>query len=198
MIHTKMKTPSSNITMMVRGRGGGGKEYMSKHFSCLKGSHLLASPTKLRFPGLSPLHKIMVIYKIQSDVFQKWTYTGSPTSGWGMLLSEWYPCGVSIVILNLALNLGSSKQGKALLACVGSNWVAASHLQAQVRISSIPLFSLQNNFSYISVTSILKCCSCSVCFKNCIRCFEHNSKFIQYYLINMFWPTNTCCWSNTE
>ena len=67
------------------------------------------------------------------------TYSGSPTSGWGMLLNEWYPCGVSIVILNLALNSGSSKQGKALLACVGSNLLAASHLQAQVRISTIPL-----------------------------------------------------------
>ena len=68
-----------------------------------------------------------------------WTYSGSPTSCWGMLLSEWYPCGVSIVILNLALNSGSSKQGKALLACVGSNLLAANHLQAQVRISNIPL-----------------------------------------------------------
>jgi len=121
------------------------------------------------------------------------TYSGSPTSGWGMLLSEWYPGGVSIVILNFALNSGSSKQGKAFLAYVDWNWVTASHLQAQVTISTIPLFSLQINFSYISVTSVLKYCSCTVRFKNWIRCFGHNSNFIQYYFNNIFWPTNTWC-----
>ena len=35
-------------------------------------------------------------------------------------------------------------------------------------------------------------------FQERIRCFEHNSKFIQYYLNNMFQPTNMCCLGNTE
>lgn len=38
-------------------------------------------------------------------------------------------CGCAILISNLALNAGSSKQGKAALAEVGSNWVAPSCLK---------------------------------------------------------------------
>ena len=34
-----------------------------------------------------------------------------------------------ILISNVALKAGSSKQGKARRACVGSNWVVASHLE---------------------------------------------------------------------
>jgi len=47
-----MSTTSSRITNIV------GLSYFSKHLSCVKRSHLLASPVKLIFCGLSYFYKI--------------------------------------------------------------------------------------------------------------------------------------------
>jgi len=46
----------------------------------------------------------------------------------GMLLSTLWPFGIFMLIINLDLYAGSSKQGKAFLAYVGSNCVVASQL----------------------------------------------------------------------
>lgn len=45
-----------------------------------------------------------------------------------ILLRQVYSAGLKILTINFALKLGSSKQGKACLACVVWNCVEASHL----------------------------------------------------------------------
>lgn len=47
----------------------------------------------------------------------------------GILLKQEYSAGLKILTIYVALKLGSSKQGKACLACVVWNCVEASHLK---------------------------------------------------------------------
>lgn len=51
-----------------------------------------------------------------------------------MLDIAWRPGFFLMLILNVALRAGSSKQGKARRAFPGSNWVVASHLHEQNNI----------------------------------------------------------------
>ena len=74
----------------------------------------------------------------------------------GMLLKQEYSAGLRILMSYVALKLGSSKQGKACLACVVWNCVAASHLHLKkthnIRNSthSCNISKTKNNITFLS------------------------------------------------
>ena len=167
-IHTKMKTPSSNIT-----KTGGGISYLSKHLLCVKWSHLLASSAKLRFYGLSPLYNIMLVDKVQSDIFQNVNILR--VSYFRLRhVAQWM---VSWWSVNCDLEFGFEfRLIKARESASCMCWLKLTCGKPTASTSKNqhhPVVNFRNNFSYILVTSVLKYCSCTVCFKNCIRCFEH-------------------------
>jgi len=84
-----MSTTSSRITKI------GGLSWLSKHLSCVKRSHLLASPVKQIFYGLSCFYKIGAIQSpsLRSEVFHS-NYT---VERGGIFVPVMSFCGIYLV-----------------------------------------------------------------------------------------------------